>query len=91
LRASIAWSAELVGEQARAMLAALAVFDGRFTVEAALAVAGPPGRAALETLVDHCLLQFDPGEGRYGLLDTIRDYALTELADPRPTTASASG
>lgn len=79
LLASITWSAQLAGEQARRMLAALAVFDGRFTLEAAVAVADPDGRAAVETLVDHCLVQFDAGDGRYVLLDTIRDYATAEL------------
>ena len=81
LLASIAWSAELVGDAARQVLARLAVIQGRFTLEAALAVSGPGGRAALETLVDHCLVQFEPGEARYVLLDTIRDFAATELGD----------
>lgn len=81
LLASIGWSAELVDDGARQLLAALSVFEGRFTLDAALSVAGPDGRAALETLVDHCLVQFDAGEGRYVLLDTIRDYAATELGD----------
>jgi len=81
LLASITWSAELVGQGPRRVLAALSVFEGRFTLDAALAAAGPDGRAAVETLVDHCLVQFDPGEGRYVLLDTIRDFAATELGD----------
>ncbi|MDT7623469.1 MAG: hypothetical protein QOF99_4370, partial [Pseudonocardiales bacterium] len=81
LLSSITWSAELVGEGARRVLAALSVFAGRFTLDAALAVAGPDGRAALETLVDHCLVQFDVGESQYVLLDTIRDFAATELGD----------
>jgi predicted ATPase/DNA-binding CsgD family transcriptional regulator len=81
LLASIAWSAELVGQDARRVLAVLSVIQGRFTLDAALAVAGPDGRAAVETLVDHCLVQFDAGEGRYVLLDTIRDFAATELDD----------
>jgi len=81
LQASIAWSAELVGEGPRRVLAALSVFEGRFTLDAALAAAGPDGRTALETLVDHCLVQFDAVEGRYVLLDTIREFAATELGD----------
>jgi predicted ATPase/DNA-binding CsgD family transcriptional regulator len=81
LQASIAWSAELVGQGPRRVLAALSVFEGRFTLDAALAAAGPDGRAALESLVDHCLVQFDAGEGRYVLLDTIREFAATELGD----------
>lgn len=38
--------------------------------------------------MDHCLVQFDAGEARYVLLDTIRDYAATELGDPATRTAA---
>jgi predicted ATPase/DNA-binding CsgD family transcriptional regulator len=81
LLSSISWSAELVGAGPRRVLAALSVFAGRFTLDAALAAAGPDGRAAVETLVDHSLVQFDAADGRYVLLDTIRDFATTELGD----------
>jgi predicted ATPase/DNA-binding CsgD family transcriptional regulator len=75
---SLDWSAELVGEPARAALASLSVVDGRFPTEVALALTDD--RAALETLVDHSLVQFDAVEGRYLLLDTIREYAARLLA-----------
>ena len=68
---SLDWSADLVGEPARAALAALSVVDGRFPTEVAMALTD---RAALETLVDHSLVQFDAAEGRYLLLDTVREY-----------------
>jgi predicted ATPase/DNA-binding CsgD family transcriptional regulator len=74
---SLDWSAELVGEPARAALAALSVVDGRFPAEVALALTQ---RSALETLVDHSLVQFDAAEGRYLLLETIREYAGRLLA-----------
>lgn len=74
---SLDWSAELVGEPARAALAALSVVDGRFPTEVALALTE---RSALETLVDHSLVQFDAAEGRYLLLSTIREYAGRLLA-----------
>ncbi len=75
---SLDWSAELVGEPARAALAALSVVDGRFPTEVALALTDD--RAALETLVDHSLVQFAAAEGRYLLLDTVREYAGRLLA-----------
>ena len=74
---SLDWSAELVGEPARRALAALSVVDGRFPTEVALALAERP---ALEALVDHSLVQFDAAEGRYLLLETIREYAGRLLA-----------
>jgi len=81
LEASIAWSVRLVDSEARRTLWALSVFDGRFTLAAAVAVAGAPHAATtLETLVDHSLVQFDVQDGRYVLLDTIRAYAGRELA-----------
>lgn len=76
LRASIGWSVTLVGDPARRALGALSVFEGRFTLDAALAVADPDGREAVETLVDHSLVQFDAVDGQYLLLDTIRDFAV---------------
>ncbi len=75
---SLDWSAELVGEPARTALAALSVVDGRFPPEVAFALIDD--RAALETLVDHSLVQFAAAEGRYLLLDTVREYAGRLLA-----------
>jgi predicted ATPase/DNA-binding CsgD family transcriptional regulator len=79
LASSLDWSADLVGESARQALAALSVVDGRFPPEVALAVTGGD-RSALETLVDHSLVQFDAIEGRYLLLDTVHEYAARLLA-----------
>jgi predicted ATPase/DNA-binding CsgD family transcriptional regulator len=73
LRSSLDWSAQIVGPTARAALGALSVLDGWFPLDAAIAVTGDI--AALESLVDHSLVQFDaPGE-RYLVLDTVREYA----------------
>ncbi|MCE0767903.1 LuxR C-terminal-related transcriptional regulator [Pseudonocardia kujensis] len=73
LAASLAWSVGLVGEPAGRALRALSVLDGRFPLAVAVAVTGD--RAALETLVDHSLVRFEPADGRYVLLDTVREYA----------------
>jgi predicted ATPase/DNA-binding CsgD family transcriptional regulator len=76
--ASLDWSVRLVGETARQALAALSIIDGRFPLEVAMAVTGDD-RAALETLVDHSLVQFDAVDGRYVLLETVREYAAVLL------------
>lgn len=79
LVSSLDWSAELVGPPARAALAALSVVDGRFPLEVAVALTGGD-RDGVETLVDHSLLQFDVVDGRYVLLETVREYAAAQLA-----------
>ncbi|TCK23018.1 helix-turn-helix transcriptional regulator [Pseudonocardia endophytica] len=79
LLSSLDWSAELVGAPARSALCALALLDGRFELDAALAATGD--REALEALVDHCLVRFDAADGRYLLLDTVRAYGLDGLDD----------
>jgi hypothetical protein len=79
LAASLDRSADLVGPAAGHALAALSVVDGRFPLEVALAVTAGD-REALETLVDHSLVQFEARDGRYLLLDTVRAYAGAALA-----------
>jgi predicted ATPase/DNA-binding CsgD family transcriptional regulator len=74
LAASIAWSVDLVGPGERRAFAALSLLDGRFGLDAALAVTGGD-RAALETLVDVSLVQHDPQDGSYLLLETVREHA----------------
>jgi len=80
LAASIGWSVELVGPAERQALAALSVIEGRFGLDAALAVADGD-RAALEHLVDVSLVQYDAVDGRYLVLETVREYAGRLLAD----------
>jgi predicted ATPase/class 3 adenylate cyclase len=78
LRDTIDWSHELLSEEERALFAGLAVFSGGFTLEAAEAVCA----ADLETigsLLEKSLLRQDAG--RFGMLDTIREYALDRLGE----------
>jgi DNA-binding CsgD family transcriptional regulator len=55
------------------------VLPGPFTLDAANGVVGGSATAALEALVDHSLIQFEAADGRYLLLDTIREFAERRL------------
>ena len=84
---TISWSLALLDPGARTMFTRLGVFAGGFTIEAAEAVAGDPGAAevidALAELIDHGLVQRPAEMGRASrprLLETIREFALEELA-----------
>jgi predicted ATPase/DNA-binding SARP family transcriptional activator len=85
LRDAIAWSDRLLGPADRALLRRLGVFEGGFTLEAADAVAhGLPVTdvaAGIATLVEASLLgrPVGPGEPRFSMLETIREYALEQL------------
>lgn len=72
LRATIAWSYDLLSEEERRVFRALSIFAGGCTLEAAQEVAG----ADLDTvqgLVEKSLLRFT--DERYWMLETIREYA----------------
>jgi predicted ATPase/DNA-binding SARP family transcriptional activator len=85
LRDAIAWSDRLLGPADRALLRRLGVFQGGFILEAAEAVAhGPPVTdlvAGIATLVEGSLLgrPVEPGQARFSMLETIREYALEQL------------
>ena len=92
LRSTLNWSFDLLSAREQALFACLGVFAGTFDLPAAEAVgaAGPadPGRAGhvmdtLGSLVDSSLVrpQTRDGEPRFGLLQTIREYALERLRD----------
>lgn len=83
LRATIAWSYDLlsVGEQVR--FARLAVFVGGFDVAAAEQVCGA-GIDDLDALASQSLLLIRAGadgEPRFAMLETVREYSLERLAD----------
>jgi len=82
LRATIDWSHDLLTPQEQAVFARLAVFRGGWTIEAAEAVAGADADT-VGSLVDNSLAlrrEVD-GESRFGLLETIREYALERLRE----------
>jgi predicted ATPase/DNA-binding SARP family transcriptional activator len=81
LRATLDWSYELLPEPERALLARLAVFTGGWTLEDAEAVLGGATATGLASLVDSSLVRRggSPEAPRFGLLETIREYALERL------------
>jgi predicted ATPase len=88
LRATIAWSADLLSDLEQQLFARLAVFVGGCTREAARAVCDVSGsginvEAGLHTLCDLYLVQrtdTPDGEERFVLLETVRAHAAERLA-----------
>jgi predicted ATPase/class 3 adenylate cyclase/DNA-binding CsgD family transcriptional regulator len=88
LLASVNWSYELLDDDQRLLLRRLSVFAGGFSLDAAEAIcAGGIIDAeqildVLSHLVDRSLVQMEDqdADGRYRLLETIRQYAVRELA-----------
>ena len=87
LRAVIAWSWDLLGENERTVAERVSVLPGGVTPESAAAVcAGTavlPGEVPelLAALIDKSLLQLAPDAGRYRMLETLREYGIERLAD----------
>ncbi len=77
LRATIEWSFELLSEPERKLFRHLAVFAGSFDLETAEQVA-EADLDTLQSLVQKNLVR-RWGSGRFGLLETIREYAFEEL------------
>ncbi|HET8651458.1 MAG TPA: adenylate/guanylate cyclase domain-containing protein [Gaiellaceae bacterium] len=76
LRATIAWSHELLTPEERRLFADLAVFRGGWTTDAAEAVCNAD-LDLLTSLVDKHLVREDGT--RFGMLDTIREFAVEQL------------
>jgi predicted ATPase len=89
LRNTLDWSNDLLDHRERALFRRLSVFAGGCSLEAAEAVctasdlSGNDLIDGLQSLVNHSLLlrlrEFEQ-ESRFGMLETIREYALERLA-----------
>ena len=88
LRNTLEWSYSLLNEDEKKLYARLSVFVGGFTLEAADAVCSYEGNLdileGLTSLVNNSLVrqqEMPDGEPRFGMLETIRAYALERLSE----------
>lgn len=87
LRATVEWSHELCTATERLLWARLSVFPGGFDLEAAERVCAVDGMDrgllidTLSRLVDKSIVLFAADEGRYHMLDTIREYGAERLGE----------
>jgi predicted ATPase len=82
LRATIAWSYDLLSEGEQRVFRALSVFAGGCILDAAEEVAGAD-LDTLQSLVEKSLLRFS--NERYWMLETVRDYAADRLDEKGET------
>jgi non-specific serine/threonine protein kinase len=96
LRATIAWSHDLLSDAARRLLVASSVFRGGISLESVEAVCmktlhlGVPVLDALQELVDHSLLRLAAPSApapRYVMLETVREFAAERLKTMPEATA----
>ena len=78
LRATIAWSYDLLSAEEQHLFRALSVFAGGCTLDAAEEVAGADPDT-LQSLVEKSLVRFT--NERYWMLETIREFAREQLQD----------
>jgi non-specific serine/threonine protein kinase len=98
LRATIAWSYELLSDAERTLMRRLSVFTGGFSLESANVVAGWGALPEdvldpLSSLVEKSLVARrvqGSGEPRFFTLETIREYAHEELVAAEELTATRS-
>jgi predicted ATPase len=75
---TIDWSYRLLSAPEQSLLRRLGIFGGSFSLDAAEAICGEDVLTLLSALVDKSLVLFE--NGRYRLLDTVRQFAEEKLA-----------
>jgi len=97
MRGAIAWSYDLLAPEEQVTFRRLAVFVSGFTIEAAEAVTAAVGDTGIDVLdgvgalLDTSLLARSDGAGgepRYGMLETIREFAVERLETSDDATAT---
>jgi non-specific serine/threonine protein kinase len=90
LRATIFWSYDLLSDAERLLLRQVSVFSGGFSLAGARAVGLAVGLSESEVaegvaaLIDQSLLVPDttlPGDARFAMLETVREFGLERLAE----------
>jgi predicted ATPase len=87
IRDTVAWSHDLLGPLEAGLFRRLSVFSGGWDLASAEAVCGGTGEAAdvlegISALLDQSLVVLDHThpQGRYDMLDVVREYAAARLA-----------
>ena len=78
LRAALSWSHDLLDEPERVLIRRLSVFAGSFALDSVEAVCDGD-EATLRRLVDRSLVTAQPGDSRYRLLETVRQFASDQI------------
>jgi predicted ATPase/DNA-binding SARP family transcriptional activator len=87
LRAAVDWSYDLLTPDEQALFTSLGVFVGGFSLAGAAAVAGDLELElidGIESLLNNSMLRTErmaEGEPRFGMSETMREYALERLAE----------
>jgi predicted ATPase len=86
LRTAVDWSYDLLTTDEQMLFTSLGVFVGGFSLDGAIAIAGDLDLDVvdgIESLLNNSLLRTErmsEGEPRFGMLETMREYALERLA-----------
>jgi predicted ATPase/DNA-binding XRE family transcriptional regulator len=88
IRDTVAWSHDLLGPPQTKLFRRLSVFSGGWDLASAETVCGGTGETGdildgISTLLDQSLVVLDHGhpQGRYDMLDVVREYAAARLAE----------
>lgn len=99
LQATIEWSHNLLKEEEKSLFRRLSVFTGGFDLEAVEEVCANGSLPKdtildlLSRLIDTCMIQatfLKPGQMRYGMLETLRQYADRLLVDKNESEETCS-